>query len=340
MATIHDVAKKSGVSVTTVSRVINNHPHVREETRQRVLAVFREMAYVPNANAGSLARKSTSTIAVLVPDITNTFFTTLVRGIEDKANESGLSVILGNTDEESVKEQTYIHKFLERRVDGLIVVPVESRKKNFKVIQKHELPLALVDRHVEGVDADFVGSDNYQGARMLVKYLVELGHREIAIISGSKEISVFRERVEGFLSAMSEMQIPVKPEFILYGHKPNKDVGLELTRRLIKLDSRPTAIFAANNSLSVGTVLALQQAGLSVPQDVSVACFDDNDANSFNPFFTSVIQPAYMMGYVTAELLQKRIKDGRESQVTRLLMQPEMVIRHSTTHPGSGKATV
>lgn len=339
MATIRDVAKKSGVSITTVSRVLNNHPHVREETRQKVLDVLREMNYVPNANAGSLARKSTSIIAVLVPDITNTFFTTLVRGIEDKASENELLVILGNTDEDPGKEQIYIHKFLERRVDGLIVVPVENRRKNLKIIQRHELPLVLVDRRVEGVGTDFVGSDNYQGARLLVNHLIELGHRNIAMLSGPKEVSVFQERVEGFLSAMHEKQIPVKPEFILYGQKPNKENGHSLTRRLLNCNTRPTAIFAANNSLAAGTVTALQQAGLNVPGDLSVACFDDNDTNSFNPFFTSVIQPAYMMGYVAAEILIKRFKADRKGQANRILMQTELVRRQSTAPPAPARTT-
>lgn len=338
MATIKDVAKKAGVSITTVSRVLNNHPHVREETRQKVLDVLRELNYVPNANAGSLARKSTSIIAVLVPDITNTFFTTLLRGIEDKACENELLVILGNTDEDPSKEQIYIHKFLERRVDGLIVVPVENRRKNLKIIQRHEIPFVLVDRRVEGVDTDFVGSDNYQGARLLVNHLIELGHRDIAMLSGPKEVSVFRERVEGFLSAMRDKNIPVKPEFILYGQKPIKEIGYNLTCRLLSYKTRPTAIFAANNSLAVGTVTALQQAGLNVPRDLSVTCFDDNDSNSFKPFFTSVIQPAYMMGYVAAEILIKRLKNNKKGQANKILMQTELVKRYSTAPGPAGIA--
>jgi len=333
MVTIHDVAKKAGVSVATVSRVINQHPYVREATRQKVLAVLREMSYVPNANAGSLARKSTSIIAVLVPDITNTFFTTLVRGIEDKASESGLSVILGNTDENILKEQFYINKFLERRVDGLIVVPVENKKKNFQAVQKHRLPLVLVDRLVEGIDEDFVGSDNYQGAYQLVTHLIQLGHRRIAMVSGPKEISVFAERVSGYLAAMEDAHLPIDKDYLLCGLKPNKEVGHSLTRKLLKMNIRPTAIFAANNSLAVGTVSSLLQADIRVPEDISVACFDDNDLNAFNPFFTSVIQPAYMMGYVAAEVLLQRFKNEKASQANKIIMQPELVVRRSTARP-------
>lgn len=330
MVTIHDVADKAGVSVATVSRVINNHPYVREATRQKVLTALREMSYVPNANAGSLARKSTSIIAVLVPDITNTFFTTLVRGIEDQASESGLSVILGNTDEDVQKEQFYINKFLERRVDGLVVVPVENKKKNFQVVQKYGLPLVLVDRLVEGVDEDFVGSDNYQGAYQLVNHLIELGHRQIAMVSGPKEISVFAERVSGFYAAMEDAHLPLEQKYLLFGLKPSKEVGHSLTRKLLKMNLRPTAIFAANNSLAVGTVSALLQAGIGVPEDISVACFDDNDLNAYKPFFTSVIQPAYMMGYVAAEVLLQRLKSEKVGPANKIIMQPELVVRQST----------
>lgn len=329
MPTIYDIAKKSGVSVTTVSRVINNHPHVREETRARVMGILKDMSFVPNTNAGSLVRKSTSSIAVLVPDITNTFFTTLLRGVEDKANESGLSVLLGNTDEEADKEQAYINTFMERRVDGLIIVPADTRKKGFKTIMQHELPLVLVDRSIKGVETDFVGSDNQLGARMMIDYLVKLGHRNFGIISGSRDISVFRERIEGAQSALGQLGIPLDPSFILSGSKPNKDTGYKLTHKLLNLSPRPSAIFAANKSLAVGAVLALHDADLKVPEDVSVVCFDDNDENTFNPFFTSIIQPAYMMGHVAAELLLKRLK-SKDAEVSRLQMQPRMVIRHST----------
>ncbi len=336
MATIYDVAKRAGVSITTVSRVINNYPNVKETTRQHVLSVLKEMSYIPNANAGNLVRKLTSTIAVLVPDITNSFFTTLVRGIEDKANERELSVILGNTDEEAAKEKLYINKFLERRFDGLIIVPVESRGKNLKAVQKQNLPLVIADRDVEGINTDFVSSDNWLGAQLLAQHLLELGHRDIALISGPLEISVFRERAQGFKMVLNDNNISIQDELFLYGPKPSKQVGYELTRKLLASDATPTAIFAGNNSLAIGVVLALQQAGIKVPRDISVTCFDDNDSSStLDPFFTSVIQPAYMIGYMAAELLLKRLKNNGDTNPTRLILKPELITRHSTASPAS-----
>lgn len=335
MATIYDVAKKAGVSITTISRVLNNHPHVRESTRRKVMAVLKEMHYIPNTNASSLVRKATNTIAVLVPDITNPFFTTLVRGVEDKASGNGFAVVLGNTDEDAGKEKTYLQMFMERRVDGLIIVPVGVERGNLQPVIRHELPLVLVDREIDGVEADVVSSNNREGARLLVEHLIKIGHRRIAVISGPKELSVYRQRVEGYRTALAEAGLPVEENLILFGSKPCRQTGIDLVKELMKEELRPSAIFAGNNFLAVGAVHALHQAGLEVPKDISVVCFDDNDdSSSPNPFFTTVIQQPYMMGYVAAELLLNRMKNGKKDKPARVLLEPELVIRQSTGKGG------
>lgn len=329
MATIYDIAKKAGVSITTVSRVINNHPHVQEETRQRVKQVLKEAHFIPNSNASSLVRKTTNTFAVIVPDITNNFFTTLLRGAEDKANENGFAVILGNTDENGAKEQTYIQMFMERRVDGLIIDPLSPRGRSLKPIIKRETPLVLVDREISDLSLDYVGSNNQQGAVRLTDHLIGLGHRHIALISGTPEISVYRQRIEGYKMALRQAGLPAEEQMILWGEKPNRETGFSLTRTLLQLAPRPTAIFAANNFLALGAVAALGEAGIETPGDISVVCFDAAETGAtLTPFFTSMVQPAYMMGQMAVDLLLRQMKQ-KDAPAARVILESELIIRDS-----------
>lgn len=329
MTTIYDIAKKAGVSVTTVSRVINNYPYVNEETRQRVKALLKETHFIPNSNASSLVRKTTNTIAVIIPDITNNFFTTLLRGIEDKASENGFAVIFGNTDEDLQKEQAYIQMFMERRVDGLIIDPVSYKGQNLKAVIKKEIPLVLVDREIETLTLDSITSNNQNDTQKLIEYLVGLGHRQIALISGPQEISVYRQRAEGYRLALQKAGIPIQTELIRIGHKPNKDVGIRLTRDLLQQVHRPTAIFAANNFLAIGAAVALKENKIEIPGEMEIVCFDDNDSDSvLNPFFTSVNQPAYLMGYMAVESLLRQMKQKNEP--TKVILESNFCIRNST----------
>ncbi len=330
MITIYDVAKKAGVSITTVSRVINDYPYVQEETRQRVKQVLKEANFIPNSNASNLVRKTTNTLAVIVPDITNNFFTTLLRGVEDKANENGFAVIFGNTDENSVKEYTYLQTFMERRVDGLIMDAVFAQSKNLKSIIKREIPLVLIDREIDDLQIDYVGSNNEKGAEDLVRYLIELGHRKIALISGSPEISVYRQRLKGYKAAQQKAGLSTDDKMILWGEKPDQESGFLLTRTLLDLSPRPTAIFAANNFLAIGVVKALREAQLEVPRDISVVCFDAADTGAtINPFFTSIIQPVYTMGQMAVDLLLRQMKQ-KKAPAAKVILEPQLIIREST----------
>jgi LacI family transcriptional regulator len=330
MATIYDIAKKAGVSITTVSRVINNHPYVQEETRQRVKQVLEETNFIPNSNASSLVRKTTNTLAVMIPDITNNFFTTLLRGIEDKANENGFAVIFGNTDENSSKEYSYLQTFMERRVDGLLIDVVLEGNKNLKSIITREIPVVLIDRQVNDLPIDYVGSNNSKGAEDLVYYLIELGHRQIALISGAPEISVYRQRLEGYKTAQQKAGLIVDPKMIFWGEKPNQETGYRLTKKLLQNPLRPTAIFAANNFLAIGAFRALHEAHLEVPKDMSIVCFDAADTDAtLNPFFTSMVQPSHTMGEMAVELLMRRLKN-KKSAPTKVILEPQFFRREST----------
>jgi LacI family transcriptional regulator len=330
MTTIYDIAKKAGVSVTTVSRVINNHPYVQEETRLRVKALLKEMHFIPNSNASSLVRKTTNTIAAIIPDVTNNFFTTLLRGIEDKASENGFAVIFGNTDEDIQKERAYIQMFMEHRVDGLIIDPVSSKGHNLKAVIKKEMPLVLVDREIETLALDSITSNNENDTQKLIEYLLGLGHRQIALVSGPQEISVYRQRAKGYQLALQKAGIPIQAELIRIGDKPNKESGIRLTRDLLQQTLRPTAIFAANNFLAIGAAIALKENKIEIPDDMEIVCFDDNDSDSvLNPFFTSINQPAYMMGYMAVDSLLRQMKQ-KNNEPIKAILESSLCIRNST----------
>lgn len=330
MATIYDIAKKAGVSITTVSRVINNHPYVKDSTRKKVKKLLTEASYVPNSNASSLVRKTTNTIAVILPDITNNFFATLFHGAEEKANENGFAVIFGNTNEDIVREEEYIRMFMERRVDGLMLDPISQESHILKPIFKNEIPLVILDREIKGISTSYVGSNNKESASALVEYLIGLGHRRIGLITGLQGISVYRKRTEGYLAALADTGININSDYIKVGKKPIKEVGYLLAQEIVKVSPRTTALFAANNFLAIGAVKGLKELGIKVPEDIAIVCFDDFDNGSvLNPFFTSMNQPAYEIGLIAMELLIKQIKK-EINDPERIILESSLCVRHST----------
>ncbi len=330
MATIYDIAEKAGVSITTVSRVINNHPYVKESTRNKIKKLLIEASYVPNSNASSLVRKTTNTIAVILPDITNNFFATLFHGIEEKANKNGFAVIFGNTNEDINREKQYIRMFMERRVDGLILDPISQESHILKPVLKNQIPLVVIDRDIEGIDINYVGSHNRKNASNLVNFLIKLGHQRIGLITASQGISVFKKRTEGYLDALAKSNLDVVDDYIKVGSKPIKEFGYLLAQEIAKIDPPPTAFFAANNFLAIGAINGLRDMNVKVPEDMAIVCFDDFDNGSvLNPFFTSMNQPAYEMGLLAMDLLIKQIKGDNQS-VENIFLESNFCIRHST----------
>ncbi|HBG01594.1 MAG TPA: LacI family transcriptional regulator [Firmicutes bacterium] len=330
MTTIYDVALRAGVSISTVSRVLNSHPYVKDSTRKRVEELLAEMNYVPNYNASSLVRKRTKTIAVMLPDISNNFFATIFLGIEEKASQNGFVVIFGNTSEDVNKEKEYMHMFLERRVDGIILDPVSVKGETLRPILNNEVPLVLIDREIVGMETSLVSSNNEKGASELVEYLIERGHERIGLITASKETSVFGMRNRGYYGALKRAGLEVRDEYIKVGTKPVQEVGHSLVQSLVECDPAPTALFAANNGLAIGAAHGLRELGYTVPNDMAIVCFDELDNGAvLDPFFTSMNQQAYEMGVKAADLLLKQI--SKELNVTKkIYLDPHLFIRRST----------
>jgi len=330
MPTIRDVAKQAGVAPITVSRVINNSGYVSAETRSRVEAAVAELGYVPNRLARSLRLKRTNTLALVVTDITNPFWTTVVRGVEDAANQAGFTVILCNTDESSAKQDAYLQVLLQKRVDGILFVPAASAAEPVELVQRQGVPIVVLDRRVPGAQVDVVRGDSEGGAYRLTRHLLDLGHRRIAILSGPETVSTSVERVTGYCRALGEAGLDEDAEQVHYGLFTQRS-GYQATQEILECTSRPTALFAGNNFIAIGALRALRDAGLRVPEDVSLVSFDDLTSELLiEPFLTAADQPAYEMGRRATQLLVDRLSEPSANGYQEIVLPAKIIVRRSS----------
>jgi LacI family transcriptional regulator len=329
MATIREVAKRAGVAPITVSRVLNNAGYFRQEIKERVEAAAAELHYVPNLLARSLRSNRTNTLALVLSDVTNPFWTTVARGVEDVANAHGFMVFLCNTDENEAKQAEYLSVVLRKRVDGVLLVPARSTPTDVQMIQKQGIQVVVLDRTVPGAQVDVVRGASIQGAYELVKYLLTLGHRRIAILAGPASVSTARERVQGCLQALDEAQVPLANRILLDGEYTIAS-GYALAEAALAHSPRPTALFAANNFIAIGALKALQDHNLRVPDDLSVVSFDDLPTTLVvQPFLTVAAQPAYEMGQRATALLLQRIAQPVVTAYEDVILPTQLIIRQS-----------
>ena len=329
-----DVAKLARVSVSTVSHVLNGTRKVSEETRGGVLAAVEELGYRPNLLAKGLKTRRTFTIGLLISDIQNAFFTSLVRGVEDEALSRGYHLFLCNTDEDPGREDEYITELAKKRVDGLMVAPSARREDHVRRLRAEGVPFVFVDREVEGVDAHVVSVDNGMGMRLIAGHLVGLGHRRVGMISGPLDKASGFERYTGLRAALADLGAPLDDNLVRFGDFRTMG-GWEGARELLRLPSPPTALVIANNQMTLGALLAAKEEGLRVPADVSVVGFDDPEwAPLTDPPLTTLAQPTYEMGVRAAKLLLDRIEGGDGTAPRRVLLEPWLEVRESTAALG------
>lgn len=330
MATIGDVAKRAGVSKVTVSRVLNKASNVNPETRARVEQAIADLQYLPSQAARSLRVGQTQTIALVVPDITNVFWTTVARGVEDAAQRREYSVLLCNTDESAEKQRSYISAVMRQRVDGVMIAPYNREGGAIQPLRAHRIPVVVVDRRVEGLAVDCVRGDSLGGARSLVEHLIHLGYRKIAMISGPRGASTAEERVAGYLLALRKAGLPFDRNLICWGEFRATE-GERLTSELYERGTRPDAIVAANNQIALGVWEGLSKRNLHIPQDVALVCFDEMaGAARLFQFFTVAAQPAYEIGATAAELLFERIQRiPNDSPPKEIILPSRLVLRAS-----------
>lgn len=334
MATIKDVAREANVSVATVSRSFSGSQPVRAEVRERVIAVSRRLGYRPNAVARSLRMEATKTLGLVIPNITNPFFTEVARAVEAAAWRDGYSLMLGNTDEDPDKEERYLELLLGKQIDGIIISPASAESPHLSEVEDAGVPVVFLDRAVEGVDAPVVRADGRLALGALVEYLANLGHERISIISGPPETVSGRERLYAFLEEAGRLGLAV-PEAMIRTGDFRRESGERAMRELLALDEPPTAVIAANNLMSLGALTAARRLGVSIPEDISFASFDDSRwFELMSPSISAISQPLEELGEISAKLLTSALESKNGSRSDSVILDAELVLRESCVEPG------
>ena len=328
--TLHEVARRAGVSAMTVSRVVNGRGSVDSETRQRVEEAIQALDYVPNRIARGLISQKTQTIGIIVPDIVNPFFAPVVRGAESAARKAGYRVLLCNSEGDLRLEREYIEDLVAHRVEGLLLAPASDRSRSSILsLLRGGFPLVLIDRALPDADCDLIVSDNVQGARRLIEHLIAIGHREIAHVSDAEDTSTGRERLRGYREALEAAGIPFQPELVIRT-TVDRIGGYRAAQEILARDPLPTAIFAVNNMTAVGTMEALRERNLSVPKDMGLVCFDDVEHLAvLSPILTVIDQPAETFGSLGVQLLLERMTGKANSRPRRIILQTDLIVRQS-----------
>ncbi len=330
MATLRDVAIRAQVSVSTVSRVINNEPRVKKKTREKVEAAILELSYLPNRVAQRLRsiNARNKLIGLVLPDIQNPFYVDVVRGVEECAYEHNFAVMIGNFAQSERKEKMYLDVLQSESVDGLIVAPSHGRDQHIARVMENGYSVVCIDRGLIGMDVDIVKVNNEAGAFGAIEYLIGLGHTRIAHITGHPEIPTTAERVAGYDRAMAKHNLDIDPDLIMNSNSDYAS-GAALMRDLLDLPHPPTAVFTANNLLTLGALKSIHERELDIPADISIVGFDDMYwSMSLNPPLTAVRQSGYDIGKKAAELLLKRLAVPHRPTVS-LVLDTELIVRQS-----------
>jgi DNA-binding LacI/PurR family transcriptional regulator len=318
-ATIKDLAAYASVSPATVSRVINNSGYVRDDTRRRVEAAIKQLGYRPDARARGLRGMPSGLIALVIPSILNVFYTALAESIEHALKQSGYTMLLGVTDDDPEVYLNYLNQFGELKVDGIICVPPPRGKclTTIREMVSQGMPMVEVNRQHEECILDAVLADNFQGARQGTEYLINLGHRRIALVVGPQETSTGEKRLEGFRWTMAGAGIEVDPELVKIGEF-SKEYGIQAAEELLRVDPPPSAIFTSSNRLLIGVMTVLTRRRICVPDDISIISFDDSEWLSFwQPPITAVDIAVDEMGTLAVELLMRWINGGAQPDMPR-----------------------
>lgn len=328
--TIADVAKRAGVSKTTVSHALSGKRPVAPETRARIIQVIEELGFHPNQLARSLRIQQTQLVALIIPDITNPFYPVLARGLQDALKEQGYSMILCNTDSLLQQEMAFVGEAIHRKVDGIALASLYNRAEELRdVIENGGMSFVSIGTGIIHPDVDRVMIDEQQSIGEAINYLLERGHRHIALLGGSQDHTPAQLRLAAYRHALEQAQIPFREEFVV--QKAFTREGGELAMRALlarfpSFTQRPTAILCANDLIAIGAMRVTQEAGFSIPEDIAFVGIDDIDAAAFiSPSLTTILNPAYEIGQICGRLLLERMQGtysdrGREVIVPHRFM--------------------
>ena len=334
--TLNEIAKRVGVSASTVSRVLNNKAdryRISADTERKIFETAKKLKYKPNHVARGLRLQKTNTIGLVVPDVSNPFFASIAKRVQRTAHSMKYSVFVCNTDESIDMEVEQVNLLYRERVDGIIAMPVGSDYGHFSDWVKRDIPLVLLDRCFDAFEVDSVVVNNYQGAYDAIEHLIEHGHQRIAIVQGLVGTSTNDARLSGYKEALSDNGVPIDDSLIVGGDF-TQETGYMEAKLLLSMDEPPTAIFLTSDMISLGALQAIDEEKLDIPGDLSLIVFDDPE---FAPFLkcplTAVRQPKERMGEVAVKLLNDKMQGRGSSNPRRIVLQPELVVRDSVAGP-------
>lgn len=325
--TIHDIAKQAGVSITTVSLVLNDKKcRVSKETKERIIKVAKELNYKPSQIARSLATSETKTIGLIVPDITNPFFAQMAKGIGDALSNTGYTMFLANSYNDHKKELQHISKFQQHSIDGLIITSVNSEVYDETFEKNLSMPFVILDRHISKMDRTSIEVDDFLGGYMATEYLLKCGHRRIACFAANQMYLNARERLRGYEQALQDYRIPVDKNLIFYSDY-TIDGGYKSGLQLLKTDA--TAVFASNDLMAFGLYKICSEKGVLIGDNISVIGFDDIPVSEYlSPRLTTIRQPIYEIGQKVVDTLILLIKNPK-SDPPSVIFPLELIVRDS-----------
>lgn len=328
--TLQQVAEHAGVSTSTASLIVRNNPRISEATREKVLQSMRELGYVYDRVAANLRSQTSTTVGLIITDISNTFFSEFLIGVQNTLEEVGLTVLLGTTFDSVAKQEQLISTMLEHRVGGLILCPVSgTAEETLSRLEQLDIPVVLAVREIADADCDFVGADYEEGTYKAVRHFIEKGHQEIAFLGGVKHSSTWTKRMKGFKKALREADLDVKNEYVI-DSAPTREAGCEAVTELLRRSERPTAIFCFSDLVAFGVMQGIRKAGLVPGEDIDIIGFDNvPEAEISYPPLTTVSSFPRQSGKEAAQLLHHKITSSQHKK-QRIILAPELVIRESS----------
>ena len=334
--TIKDIAKLSGVSQATVSRVINNSAPVKEETKKRIEQIIKENNFFPNAVARGLSKSETNAIGVIIPDISNPFFCEVIKGITSVTDENGLNIILCDTNENQQKEVGFLNSLKQEKLKGIIITPISDTNEfdsdYSNLLEGMNVPITLIDRDVKYSNFDGVFIDNIKGAFDATSTLIHEGHEKIAIIAGPVTSKPGRDRLRGYKKAHLMNDVLMNEELVYYGDF-SLESGYQSAKKILNNKIKPTAIFSCNNLMTLGVLKAIIELNLKIPDDISLIGFDEIEILETLGFkISSISRPTFDMGKIAMEILLKQFnneKKVKDNTVNRVTLIPQLILRGS-----------
>jgi len=332
--TLGSIAKHLDISVSTVSRALNGkseQSRISKDTTKLIIETAKKFNYEPNQLARSLRLKKTNTIGIIIPDITNPFFAKIVRWIENEARENGVSVLISDSSENTEIEKSSVQVFANRKIDGLIISPVGTESDHLDDARDKKIPIVLVDRYFKKANFPFIGSDNFNGSKEAVNFLIRNGHKRIGFIQGIRKSSVNRERTNGYKAALKENNISVDSDLIM-GNEFGEENGYISAKHLLQLNKKVSSIFASSNQIALGALAAIAEEKLKIPENISVIAFDDQPYSRFlSTPMTTVMQQSKEIGSIAFNLLFEMINSNCIRKISNIKLPTKLVIRDSVT---------